>query len=99
MKNENSLIGLFQGMFDKNILTFNPGFDSDANKLEKFDDVREIQKQLKTKNVKIETEADPSTNGPASITLIDPDVILNNIFSQSIGKKLPLKKESEAKAQ
>lgn len=73
MKNEDSLIGLFQGMFENNILTFNPGWDSNANKIEKFDDVREIQKQLKEKNVKLEREADPVTTGPASITLIDPD--------------------------
>ena len=73
MKNEDSLIGLFQGMFENNILTFNPGWDSNASKLEKFDDVREIQKHLKEKGVNIEAEADESTNGPASITLFDPD--------------------------
>ncbi len=73
MKNEDSLIGLFQGMFKNNILTFNPGWDSNASKLEKFDDVREIQKYLKEKGVNLETEADENTNGPASITLLDPD--------------------------
>lgn len=73
MKNEDSLIGLFQGMFENNILTFNPGWDSNASKLEKFDDVREIQKHLRERGVKLEAEADENTNGPASITLIDPD--------------------------
>jgi predicted lactoylglutathione lyase len=73
MKNENTLIGLFQGMFENNILTFNPGWDSNANKLKNFDDVREIQKHLKKKGVRLETEADDNTNGPASITLFDPD--------------------------
>jgi catechol 2,3-dioxygenase-like lactoylglutathione lyase family enzyme len=73
MKNEDSLIGLFQGMFENNILTFNPGWDQNAKELEKFDDVREIQKKLKEKDVKLENEADENTNGPASITVIDPD--------------------------
>ncbi|MBL1213416.1 MAG: VOC family protein [Ignavibacteriae bacterium] len=73
MKNEDSLIGLFQGMFEKNILTFNPGWDSNANKLEKFDDVREIQQHLQNKNINLESETDINTSGPASITVIDPD--------------------------
>ncbi len=73
MKNGNSLIGLFQGMFENNILTFNPGWDESANKLESFIDVREIQKQLKEKDIKLETEADENTSGPASFVLIDPD--------------------------
>lgn len=73
MKNEESLIGLFQGMFENNILTFNPGWDSNANKLEDFDDVREIQKRLKEKDVELTREADDNSNGPASITLFDPD--------------------------
>ena len=73
MKNENSLIGLFQGMFENNILTFNPGWDENANNLESFIDVREIQRQLKDKNVKLESEADENTSGPASLVLIDPD--------------------------
>jgi catechol-2,3-dioxygenase len=73
MKNENSLIGLFQGMFEKNILTFNPGWDESAKKLPQFDDVREIQKDLKKKNVKLEQEADEKSTGPASIVLMDPD--------------------------
>jgi len=73
MKNGNSLIGLFQGMFENNILTFNPGWDENANNLEKFDDVREIQRHLKNKNVQLTAEADEKTSGPASLMLTDPD--------------------------
>ena len=73
MKNENSLIGLFQGMFEKNILTFNPGWDENANNIETFDDVREIQRQLKEKGIKLESEADENTSGPASLMVLDPD--------------------------
>ncbi|MEM0517248.1 VOC family protein [Aequorivita flava] len=73
MKNEDSLIGLFQGMFEGNILTFNPGWDSDAKKVEKFDDVREIQKTLEDSDVQLIRRADETTTGPASITLLDPD--------------------------
>ena len=73
MKNENTLIGLFQGMFESNILTFNPGWDESANNLETFDDVRKIQQILKDKNIKLENEVDSKTSGPASITVIDPD--------------------------
>jgi len=72
MKNENSLIGLFQGMFDSNILTFNPGWDENANTLDTFDDVREIQADLKNKKIKLERTADEKTTGPASIVLTDP---------------------------
>jgi len=73
MKNENSLIGLFQGMFENNILTFNPGWDESANKLVSFIDVRKIQKQLRERNIKLEKEVDENTTGPASFVLIDPD--------------------------
>ena len=73
MKNENAIIGLFQGMFDKNILTFNPGWDQNANKLDSFTDIRDLQRQLKDKGVRIETEADENTSGPASFIVIDPD--------------------------
>lgn len=73
MKNENSLIGLFQGMFEGNILTFNPGWDVNAKNIEKFDDVREIQKHLKNKNIKLNSEADENTSGPASFMVTDPD--------------------------
>ena len=73
MKNENSLIGLFQGMFENNILTFNPGWDENAKKLDSFDDVRDIQKELKSKGIKLETEIDENSSGPASFIVIDPD--------------------------
>ena len=73
MKNENSLIGLFQGMFEGNILTFNPGWDENGQNIENFEDIREIQKQLKGKNIKLLTEADENTSGPASLMLNDPD--------------------------
>ncbi len=73
MKNGNSLIGLFQGMFENNILTFNPGWDENTQNIEKFEDVREIQKHLKNKNIKLTTEADEKTSGPASIMISDPD--------------------------
>jgi predicted lactoylglutathione lyase len=73
MKNENALIGLFKGMFEGNILTFNPGWDENAKNIEKFDDVREIQRQLKSKGTKLTMEADDKTSGPASIMTTDPD--------------------------
>jgi catechol 2,3-dioxygenase-like lactoylglutathione lyase family enzyme len=73
MKNGNALVGLFQGMFENNIITFNPGWDENANKLESFSDVRDIQKHLKNKAIKLETEADETSSGPASCVLIDPD--------------------------
>ncbi|MBD3890058.1 VOC family protein [Olleya marilimosa] len=73
MKNGNALIGLFQGMFDNNIITFNPGWDENANLLKEFDDVRTIQKQLKDNNITLITEADTTTKGPASFMVLDPD--------------------------
>lgn len=73
MKNGNHLIGLFQGMFDKNILTFNPGWDSNAQPLEEFTDVREVQRHLKDQGINMITEADESSTGPASIMVADPD--------------------------
>lgn len=73
MKNENSLIGLFQGMFEANILTFNPGWDENANNLESFDDIREIQKYLKQNDISLITEADETSSGPASLMIADPD--------------------------
>jgi hypothetical protein len=73
MKNGNALIGLFQGMFENNMLTFNPGWDESANQLEQFDDVRSIQRHLKDKGVSLMTEADESTSGPASFVVLDPD--------------------------
>ena len=73
MKNGDALIGLFQGMFEQNILTFNPGWDTNAQNLEEFDDVRAIQKALKTKGLELVREADEEAQGPASMVLIDPD--------------------------
>ncbi len=73
MKNENALVGLFQDMFQGNLLTFNPGWDENAQNLEQFNDVREIQKHLKEKGVALMSEADEKTSGPASIMLSDPD--------------------------
>jgi lactoylglutathione lyase len=73
MKNGDLNIGLFQGMFDKNILTFNPGWSSDAQQLSEFTDVRELQRRLKASGVSIITEADESSTGPASFMIADPD--------------------------
>ena len=73
MKNGNHVIGLFQGMFEKNILTFNPGWDSNAQKLATFTDVRELQRQLKARGVPLQQQADESTTGPASFVAVDPD--------------------------
>ena len=73
LRNGEHVIGLFQGMFEKNILTFNPGWDQNAKKLDSFTDVRELQRQLKSQGVKLTTEADEATKGPASFTLEDPD--------------------------
>ena len=73
MKNAEHVIGLFQGMFEKNILTFNPGWNSDAQPLSEFTDVRELQRQLKDRGVTMITEADESSAGPASFMIADPD--------------------------
>jgi predicted enzyme related to lactoylglutathione lyase len=73
MKNEDHVIGLFQGMFEKNMLTFNPGWNSDAQQLENFTDVRELQRRLKSRGVKFLSEADENSVGPASFMIVDPD--------------------------
>ncbi len=74
MKNgEHAIVGLFQGMFDKNILTFNPGWDSNAQTLDSFTDVRELQRHLKAQGIELQTEADETTTGPASFMVVDPD--------------------------
>ena len=73
MKNGDHAIGLFQGMFDKNILTFNPGWNSDARPLGEFTDIRELQRQLKASGVELISEADESSTGPASFMIVDPD--------------------------
>ena len=73
LKNGDRVIGLFQGMFDRNMLTFNPGWDSNANRLDAFTDVRELQRALKAQGVPLLSEADESGSGPASFMAIDPD--------------------------
>ena len=73
MKNGDHVIGLFQGMFEKNILTFNPGWDNNAQELKSYTDVRELQQQLKDQGVELVNEADESTTGPASFLVMDPD--------------------------
>jgi catechol 2,3-dioxygenase-like lactoylglutathione lyase family enzyme len=73
MKNGKHVIGLFQGMFDKNILTFNPGWTQAGETLESYTDVRELQKALKAEGIEIHNEADEATTGPASFVIIDPD--------------------------
>lgn len=73
MKNEDTIIGLFQGMFEKNILTFNPGWNQKAQNLDSFTDIRDLQQELKEKGLQLLTEADESSVGVASFTLEDPD--------------------------
>ena len=73
LKNQQHIIGLFQGMFEQNILTFNPGWDQEAQALDSFTDVRELQSQLKTQGVDFAQEADETGTGPASFIIIDPD--------------------------
>lgn len=73
LRNGDHVLGLFQGMFEKNLLTFNPGWDQNSNELDSFTDVREIQAKLKANGIALSNEADASTSGPASIMLSDPD--------------------------
>jgi lactoylglutathione lyase len=73
MKNGDHVIGLFQGMFERNLMTFNPGWDGNARPLAAFTDVRELQRQLRAKGVQFVSEADESTAGPASFVVVDPD--------------------------
>lgn len=73
LKNGDHVIGLFQGMFERNILTFNPGWDSNAQPLTAFTDIRELQRQLKAQGVELQQEADEHTTGPASFIAVDPD--------------------------
>ncbi|WP_078431058.1 VOC family protein [Metabacillus halosaccharovorans] len=73
MKNGSSVIGLFQGMFEDNILTFNPGWNQNAENLDSYTDIRDLQKQLKSKGFNLLSEADETTEGPASLTMKDPD--------------------------
>lgn len=73
MRNGTTLIGLYQGMFEKNMLTFNPGWDSDCAELAEFDDIRDIQTSFKQAGIELTSEAETNSQGPASFTLIDPD--------------------------
>jgi len=73
LKNGSHVIGLFQGMFEKNMLTFNPGWDQGAKPVDPFTDVRELQRRLKEQGVTLTTEADEATQGPAFLMAIDPD--------------------------
>ncbi len=73
LRNGDHTIGLFQGMFEKNILTFNPGWNKNAEQLDAFTDIRELQRQLKAAGVELIQEADETTTGPASLTAVDPD--------------------------
>jgi catechol 2,3-dioxygenase-like lactoylglutathione lyase family enzyme len=73
LKNGSAVIGLFQGMFERNILTFNPGWDSDAKQLPEFTDVRDLQRELKARGIQPLSEADEATSGPASFMVEDPD--------------------------
>ena len=73
LRNGDVVIGLFQGMFERNILTFNPGWDQNAHPVASFTDVRELQRRLKTRGVSFASEADESTQGPASFIVVDPD--------------------------
>lgn len=73
LRNGDCIIGLFQGMFDKNMLTFNPGWNADGQPLAEFTDVRDLQRHLKDQGLELTSEADESTSGPASFTLLDPD--------------------------
>ncbi|HQR38661.1 MAG TPA: VOC family protein [Blastocatellia bacterium] len=73
MKNGACVIGLFQGMFEKNILTFNPGWNSDAQPIGEFTDVRELQRELKSRGIVMVSEADEGSTGPASFVIVDPD--------------------------
>ncbi|MFB1081649.1 VOC family protein [Jeotgalibacillus sp. JSM ZJ347] len=73
LKNGQTVIGLFQGMFEKNLLTFNPGWDQNAENLDSFTDIRDLQKHLKSAGIQLTSEADESGSGPASMTLEDPD--------------------------
>lgn len=73
LRNGTHTIGLFQGMFDKNILTFNPGWNNNAEEVEPFTDVRDLQRELKARGVELASEADEATTGPASFTAVDPD--------------------------
>ncbi|NNF66891.1 MAG: VOC family protein [Gammaproteobacteria bacterium] len=73
LKSGQTIIGLFQGMFDKNMLTFNPGWDAAGKELESYTDIRDLQRQFKDAGLKVENEADEDSTGPASFMVVDPD--------------------------
>lgn len=73
LNNGDTVIGLFQGMFERNMLTFNPGWNQKAEQVDSFSDVRELQRQLKAQGVELATEANETTTGPAHFIVIDPD--------------------------
>ncbi|MGB8022652.1 MAG: VOC family protein [Candidatus Nanopelagicales bacterium] len=73
LRNGDCIIGLFQGMFERNILTFNPGWDVNAQRLTTFTDVRDLQRELRAQELELTTEADEGTSGPASLIVVDPD--------------------------
>lgn len=73
LRNADTTVGLFQGMFDNNIMTFNPGWNREAQPISEFEDVRDLQKRFKAAGLQLQTEADESTTGPASFVLLDPD--------------------------
>lgn len=73
LRNGPSVVGLFQGMFEKNVMTFNPGWDADGKTLPAFEDVRELQAKLQSEGIELQSTADPDSTGPASLTLLDPD--------------------------
>ncbi len=73
LKNGDHVIGLFQGMFEENILTFNPGWDQGGKEIDSFTDVRELQRELKNRGIALTSEADETTTGPASLLISDPD--------------------------
>lgn len=73
LKNSDHTIGLFKGMFEKNTLTFNPGWDKNAAEIDAYTDIRDLQRQLKAQGVELLTEADEATSGPASFVAVDPD--------------------------
>ncbi len=95
LSNGSSRVGIFQGMFDKNMLCYNPGWDSEKKTLKTFDDVREIQKALKKKGIKLDAEADEKSTGPAYIMLNDPDgnpILIDQHVPAPKARKKPSKK-------
>jgi catechol 2,3-dioxygenase-like lactoylglutathione lyase family enzyme len=83
MVNGSTVIGLFQGMFDKNILTFNPGLAQSTERVEDFTDIRELRDHIVSSGIELTTDLDPDESGPASITFLDPDgnpILIDQFF-------------------